>query len=570
MTDNSSLSSSVAASGIYADEIASTATTSGAQILMLTAEDLEKIQRKRKRPGASAPAPAAAPIEPSPQQIHMSQHSQNTSGLSVNTDDKSAPGSIFSLSSGGHSTSKQLQLSMPANTDFDPVNFVHFYPHDDFSNFDMLQYFLDTCRFLRLDPFDPNIRSMSPDEMWSHRCSLRPKRPPSPPLSAADLIVPLSTSSQTPTSPELNSSSEQGMGLSAAAAAYGRSLVLRRLLPYHDPRRQFTAQLIRHFNNYRFNRLFKRCLVPDVHWSNHFIGHGDSPYGPNEVNLHGVPSVVKYYKYITSYVPDVVHNLVRSEIYITAQGRVLIAITRMIYASRVFRGITDQLAAITLTPTTKLNRTSPNCNISMGKASGSASTSSDGSTSTTSGGSTGDEEDDEYEDEGTTFIAALDEEKMLFMNIDDMEDNGRLVHPPTVNTVDGVQVVAKLRAPTAGEGAAKPQSVSNAQRMFAAYTKSESKTSVSGFVPTAPSQASGPGPGRGPKPVSNSKSPPVPPAFPLPAKSSPSEFPTAALALNKVELFDGRLICEMDISFCLLAPNSMFAERVWLLHFGVT
>lgn len=381
------------------------------------------------------------------------------------------------------------------------------------------------------------------------------------------------------------------MRLSAAAAAYGRSLVLRRLLPYHDPRRQFTAQLIRHFNNYRFNRLFKRCLVPDVHWSNHFIGHGDSPYGPNEVNLHGVPSVVKYYKYITSYVPDVVHNLVRSEIYITAQGRVLIAITRMIYASRVFRGITDQLAAITLTPTTKPSRTSPNGNISMGKASGtkgivsrsastssdrststasggSASASSDGSTSTTSGGSTGDEEDDEYEDEGTTSIAALDEEKMLFMDIDDMEDNGRLVHPPTVNTVDGVQVVAKLRAPAAVESSAKPHSVSNARRMFAAYTKSESKASVSGSVPTAPSQAQAPGPG--PEPASNSNSLPVPPAFSLPAKPSSSEFPTAALALNKVELFDGRLICEMDISFCLLAPNSMFAERVWLLHFGVT
>lgn len=142
MEDNSSLSSSVSASGSFADEIASTATASGAQILMLTAEDLAKIQRKRKRPGASAPAPAAAPIELSPPQIHMSQQSQNTSGLSVNTDDKSTPGSISTLSSGGHSTSKQSHLSMPANTDFDPVNFVHFYPHDDFSNFGKSRDFL--------------------------------------------------------------------------------------------------------------------------------------------------------------------------------------------------------------------------------------------------------------------------------------------------------------------------------------------------------------------------------------------------------------------------------------------
>jgi hypothetical protein len=135
-------------------------------------------------------------------------------------------------------------------------------------------------------------------------------------------------------------------------------VLLRRLLPLTDRRRLFSAQYIRLFNNCRLARLFRRSLTPDVHWSNHFLGRGENPYGPNEVNLHGLDSVQKYYESIVRIAPDVVHHLVRSEIFVSAQAHVLVATTRLLYGTRVFRGVTEALADITLTSAPKAARSS--------------------------------------------------------------------------------------------------------------------------------------------------------------------------------------------------------------------
>lgn len=61
----------------------------------------------------------------------------------------------------------------------------------------------------------------------------------------------------------------------------------------------------------------------------------------------------KYYESIVHIAPDVVHHLVRSEIFVSAQPNVLVATTRLIYDTRVFRDVTQALADITLTSAPK-------------------------------------------------------------------------------------------------------------------------------------------------------------------------------------------------------------------------
>ncbi len=155
-------------------DITSTETSAGTPILMLTAEDLAKIQKKRKRSGASATKPVAV-VEPTERHFAVVGQSSAIATAKANGRNCSSDDPLRNTPSS--------QLNQPVQ--YDPINFVHFYPYEDFSNFgkiivffrsslfcspdflffyiflcvtDMKQYFLDSCRFMGIDLFDPKLK----------------------------------------------------------------------------------------------------------------------------------------------------------------------------------------------------------------------------------------------------------------------------------------------------------------------------------------------------------------------------------------------------------------------------
>lgn len=531
---------------------------------MLTAEDLAKIQKKRKRSGASSTKPVAV-VEPT--ERHFAVVGQ-TSAVAT------------SKANGVRSSDDPLR-STPSSqpnqsVEYDPVNFVHFYPYEDFSNFDMRQYFIDSCRFMGIDLFDPNLKTMTADELWSHRCTIRPRPPPQPTASAVSESISVmapshpSTISSTAIN-DVNNNNQNSLdtqtptssSLSSATAAWGRSLLLRRLLPYDDPRRQYTSQFIHFFNNYRFKRLFSKSVTDDVFWSNHFMGQGDNPYGPNSVKLFGMASVVRYYSALLKCAPDIIHHLIRSEIYITPQGKMLIAISRMTYSTQTFQGVMDKLADMTLTTPAPTRPASSNNSVSDSPLPDLPSKKDNHDRTCKNHG---DDEDDDELDQRSAISSLSGSENSNCMFVDaetDLSLEKGILNPPiyipeTVElSPDGLYVTGTLRdLDTQTNDNLRKH---DPQGFYAAFDKSALVNTINSVGPHCAKTNLSTTDSLSSTVLTSAKQ----------IDLEQRELKRASAALDTISLGTGKTICATDTTFCLIAPGMTQAERVWVMHFGI-